>query len=368
MATVAPPPPSTTVIAPFEDVPGDATWVISGVAAEVANRLRASVVFVRVVLGILAYVLFWPVIVAYAVAALVVPHSKSRRPGWHNLVGLARLGLVLIAARLVLPGLSFENTGLFGEGPAVWIAFCGALLAGFVALITSGRSVAGYDEIRCRRMVIASIPAAVLALAVGVGIFIAPEIRWELVLEVGVFALGAALAVAALRGARNHEIAPAAVLALLALLLAFSSARLQGGVGDTRARPATLTSVRHAYGRAIGNVTLDLSALRGSVGRVTSVDASIGIGDLTVYLPDNAVGTVDVRVGTGSLAAVSFGSGGDHSGFDLHRVVPVRPSPGNGPIPVRSRLHVRLTAEVGRGCVTILQVPGESFSNGTGCL
>lgn len=368
MATVAPPPPSPTMMAPLEEATGDATWVISGVAAEVANRLRASVAFVRVVLVIVSYVWFWPVIVTYALAALLVPRAQRRRPGWLNLVALARLALVLIALRLVFPGLSLDKTGVFSEGPAVWIVFYGALLASFVALLTSGRSVAAYDEARCRRMVIAWVPSALLAVAVAGGMFIAPEVRWELVLGVGVFALGAALALGGWRGGRGHGLAPAAILALLAIVLAFSGARLDGGVGDTRARPETLASVRHAYRRAIGNVTLDLSRLRGSVGRVTSVDASVGIGDLVVYLPDNTEGTLDVRVGAGSVAVVSLGPYADRSGFDLHRVAAVRPWPGNAPIPVPSRFHVRLTAEVGRGCVTILQVPGQGFSNGTGCL
>jgi len=175
-ATVAPSPLPTTTEAPPA---GDITWLISGVAAELARRLRVSVGFVRVVLMIAAYAWLCQVMAVYAVAALLLPHGKSRRPGWRNLVGLSRVGIVVVGIELLSgpASLSFLSTGVFGQGPAVWIPFGGGMLAGMVALFTSGYAVTAYDEDRCRRIMIGWIPALLLAATIAVGMLVAPSVR-----------------------------------------------------------------------------------------------------------------------------------------------------------------------------------------------
>jgi phage shock protein PspC (stress-responsive transcriptional regulator) len=364
MATVAPPAADPGAAAPPAEPNDGDPWVLAGVASALARRLGASTQFIRAMLVMAGWFWFWPVIAVYAVAALLVPHAGRRRPGWQNLVGVSRIAVLLVMAAFISASLSFDNSGLFGEGPAVWIPFCGALLAGAIALFTSGRSAAQCGEARCREIVIGWIPAVVLTAAIAIGTLMAPAVRWELVLELGLVALGVALAVTGWRGAGGAGLVPAIILALIAVLLASSGARLQGGVGDTYARPAKLASLRHAYRRAIGDVTLDLRGLRGSRGNVT-VAASVGIGNLTIDLPNNAEGTINVSVGAGGLAGVSNVPNTFDSGFDLRQILPVHAL--GYQKPARVRLHLRLSAAVGRGCV-ILQVPGESFSSVTGCL
>lgn len=178
-------------------------------------------------------------------------------------------------------------------------------------------------------------------------------------LELGVVALGVLLAVTAWSGG-ERPIVPAVILAVLAIALASSGARLQGGVGDVYARPANLASLHGTYRRAIGDMTLDLGALRGSASSVTSVDASIGIGNLRIVVPAHADGSIEVRVGLGTLNPVE---GADRSGFDLLRVVHVFPV-GNPALRSRSRLQLRIQATVGRGCVLIDQ---QGFGGSESC-
>ena len=352
MATVAPPLPQAGASILAEDGSAGAPWVIAGVAAEIARRLRASANFIRVVLVIVSYVWPWVMVGIYAGAALLLPHGGRRRPGWRNLVGLSRVGIVVLAIRLTSGSLSLDTSG---TAPAVWLTLGGAVLAGLVALFTSGRVAAQYDEARCRRVVIGWLPALVLATAIGVGLFAAPAVRWELVLELGVSALGVLLVLGWPAG--DRPILPVVMLALPAILLASSGARLQGGVGDVHIRPASLTALHGSYSHAIGDTTLDLTALRGGIGRVTSITASVGIGNLTIVVPDNADGSVSVRVGLGGVEAANDPNlPFSELGFDVRRVVPVfalgYPRP-----PIASRLHLRIEADVGRGCVTITE-PG----------
>jgi hypothetical protein len=198
-------------------------------------------------------------------------------------------------------------------------------------------------------MVISWAPALLLAVTIGVGMSVAPTVRWELVLDLGVVSLGAATALAGRRGATAAAVVPTVLLAFVAILLVASGARLQGGTGTAVAAPRDPAALRNTYRLAAGSQTIDLRGLHGSAGGVAKLQASVGIGELTIAVPDNARGRVVVRIGAGALE--SFGN--PPSGFDLRRTIRIVPDaePGGA----RSRLSVDVVAEVGRGCVTILQ-------------
>jgi len=358
MATVAPERPRTSAPAPAAIPDRDVYWVVSGVAGELARRLRASATFIRVVVILAGVALGWPVIAAYAAAALLLPQGGRPLAGWRNLVALSRLGFLILMI-VSLQGLSLDKYGVFGQGPAVWVPFGAVLLAGAIALFGTGRWAGESDDERDRRLLIASLPALALAAAVGIGMLVAPAVRWELVLDLGLVAGGVVLAWSGRRDVREMPVIPYLALALLAVVLAASGARLEGGMGDTRAAPRDLAALRPVYRRAIGDETLDLSALRGP--GVVRVDASVGIGNLTITLPADADGSVDLRVGSGGWNADLTAS--PQSGFDLHRVLPVRPV---GRPARRPALRLRIRAEVGRGCLIIAR-SGDDYSSGGSC-
>jgi len=276
MATVAPAPSSSrqraSAAAPATVADGDVRWVVSGVAGELARRLHASVLFIRVLFVIVGFALIWPVIGVYGAAALLLPQGDRRLPGWRNVVGLSRLGFLLLGI-VALRGLSLDGSGVIGQGPSVWIPCGAAVLAGVTALFGTGRWAAESSDKRDRRLVIMSIPAVALAAIIAIGMIVVPAVRWELVLDLGLVALGVWLAWAARHDASALPVIPYLALALLAIVLAGSGARLQGGVGELRAAPRGLAPRHVAYRRAIGDETVDLSALRGA-GRTASVRAT----------------------------------------------------------------------------------------------
>ena len=71
-------------------------WLVGGVAAELGDRLEASVTFIRVLLFI-GMLLIPHALVLYAIAAFVVPHTDRRTPGWSNVIAVSRVGLFYLS-------------------------------------------------------------------------------------------------------------------------------------------------------------------------------------------------------------------------------------------------------------------------------
>ena len=264
MATAADIRPAERAAASQIDSREVSPWVVAGVAAELAVRLRASVGFIRVMLLVVGWAWFWPVLGVYASVALLLPRAGDRRLGWRNAVAVARIGAWLAVLSPLFGELSLDGSGLFGQGPSVWVPVGGAFLVGLAVLVMSGPSCPELDDAQARRIVVSLVPAAVLTVAIAVGILVAPGIRWELALDVGVLVLGAALALARWSAPSATPMAAAVLLAVLAIVLAASGARLQGGVGSTSARPRELTSLRRSYRRAVERVARPARAPRPS--------------------------------------------------------------------------------------------------------
>jgi phage shock protein PspC (stress-responsive transcriptional regulator) len=83
------------------------------------------------------------------------------------------------------------------------------------------------------------------------------------------------------------------ILLVLALVVAVSvDVPLRGGVGERHVQPAALTAVDTHYRRSVGELTVDLrdTAIADGVHRV---DATLGIGELRIRVPDGV--DLDVR-------------------------------------------------------------------------
>jgi hypothetical protein len=341
--------------APATSAPAAAEqWVIGGAATELATRLRASSGFIRLLIFFAVFIQPTAVLALYAATTLLLPHNGRRLPGWSNLVGMVRLGSVFAVSLLAS---IIGDQDVFSQGPAVWVPVGGVILVATVALLTSQRPQPGSSERGDRRFVLSAL--LVLGLAGGVALIadLAPAIRSERLLALGLVAIGCAVAVLGRRVDLAGVGVPAALLTYILILLTVSGAQLQGGIGDTYAAPTASSRLRPVYHRAIGNLTLDLTRLPGSNARLQRIAASVGIGELQIVLPYNASATIRVAIGSGNLNYGPF-----RGGFALRRTVHVRPQLQQYAHPKRVvPLRLAITARVGEGCV-IISDPGEQSS------
>ena len=311
-------------------------WVVSGVAAELAARLNASVVFIRVLM-VAAFLLApdRPITAAYVLAALLIPRGGARRPSWSALIAAARFGLLVLIVQVTsAAGMSLDV--VFRSGPERWIPLGGIELAALIALFAWRPAVGDLDEQRCRTWVLAGAAVALPPAAVAAGIVLAPDVRWDPILAAALIAVGAGVAVTRERAA----IVPAAALAGVTLTLATADGRLQGGVGDLALVPRQAEPITAR--RAIGDVVVDLSALPQATTAV-SIDASTGIGAIRVVVPNDARVDADVRIGRGRWGA--------DEGFESRRHVT---ETGRG-------MLVRVAADAGIGEVRLVRMNGNTI-------
>ena len=159
---------------------------------------------------------------------------------------------------------------------------------------------------------------------------------------------------AALRAATAAPGGAARVWALVAFFLGFllcaviaavsvtlgSGSSLRGGVGASGFAPATASAVAQQYRLGAGNLDVDLSAVKFPA-RGKTVDVSVGLGHLTVEVPDNAVVNVDAHAGVGQVDV--FG----HSGRDVQVQWAPRGAGGS------TAPHLTLDAHVGVGYLQV---------------
>jgi hypothetical protein len=136
------------------------------------------------------------------------------------------------------------------------------------------------------------------------------------------------------------------VVAFAVLVAAFSALALaaqipfSGGVGDRTERPLGVAALDDDYELAVGDLTVDLRALRLPPGR-TEVDARVGIGELEVIVPRGVALEATGRARAGKVNVL----GREESGTQSRETVVT------GPAHARSVLVV--DARVGLGDVRI---------------
>ena len=317
----------------------------AGVAGGIADRLNASVGFVRVILFLAIVWVPWS-LEAYAVAALLIPPRGADRPDWDNLIGLARLGVLFGVPVLALAG--GINIGDSFDGPVGWwVAYLGLLAAGAVALLGADyRRERPRTRAEARAVVLATLPVAICAAGFAAAVWLAPDVRWERAAP-AVALVGAVTVVIATWRDRVGTVLPPAILAVAIVgLIAAADARLEGGVGDERVVPEPADGRPVVVRRAVGDLDLDLGKLtRG--GRDATVEASVGVGSLDVSLPRRTRVVVDARVGKGQINPFAVDADSTQ-GFDRRVVRRVRPRRGSSRIPT---IHVR--AAVGLGTIDL---------------
>jgi phage shock protein PspC (stress-responsive transcriptional regulator) len=144
------------------------------------------------------------------------------------------------------------------------------------------------------------------ATAVGGGVVIA-----SLVVLLGVGAVGGSLA--GRRWAR-WLVLPALVLAIPSGVVAAAGVDFKGGYGERDYRPAVAAALpAHGYELSAGRMWIDLRDLRLAPGTTTRVPIELGIGAVTVVVPDTVCVQADARAGTGYLDVL----GHEQGGFDV---------------------------------------------------
>jgi hypothetical protein len=152
------------------------------------------------------------------------------------------------------------------------------------------------------------------------------DISLAAVLPVALILVGLALVIGSRTG-RHSGLIVAGVI--LTVMLAFASTfdiKLEGGVGQRDFAPMTIAALEPEYRLAMGELTLDLSGLELPAG-TTRVEASVGMGQLVIRVPESA--TVRAHATAGAGQVVLFGE--ESNGVDAELSVS-RGGPGTLPI------------------------------------
>ncbi len=154
----------------------------------------------------------------------------------------------------------------------------------------------------------------------------AVDIPWRAVLPIALMGVGAVLIPLSWTGGHGGLITLGViitiVLSLGATVDAFEDAPLSGGFGDRTERPARLVDLDDPIRLAAGDLTVDLRDVDFPEG-TTSVEASVGIGQLTVVVPAGVAVDVRAKVTVGELVVLGRQEG---SGIDIDEAVVDRSS------------------------------------------
>ena len=168
------------------------------------------------------------------------------------------------------------------------------------------------------------------------------DVDLEVAFAAGVAIVGAAVAI----GAMTQRRVGGLVFLGLLLLAAFGAAAatpvsVSSGVGDKVERPLNADAVEPTYDLGVGSLDLDLRAVALPSG-TTSIDASVGVGELLITVPEGVALDVDLHAGVGEVDLL-----GDHDdGVDVHRTLTLAGSTAAAPV-------LQLEGDVGFGHVEV---------------
>lgn len=164
------------------------------------------------------------------------------------------------------------------------------------------------------------------------------DLGFEHYLALALTIVGAGLLVGSWWGRSAMLLVLGALLTPALLATSLVDVPLRGGAGEPTFRPSAWQELRPEYELGAGELTLDLSGL--DLGEAaTQLEASVGMGELTVIVPADVPLRVEGRVGAGSINL--FDAEREGLGVELVREI------GAGPP------RLRLLLEVGMGEITV---------------
>ena len=303
--------------------------VLAGVAAGLARYFGISPIVYRVAFAALV-LLGGSGVILYAAAWLIIPdeqrgesvveeaiHHHRDRPWLVIGVGLVGLGLVL----------GIAGGQLWTNPSRAWLP---ALAVGLAIVWWQRKDRAGrragppggattLEQLPPRRRwpVFSAVLGTVVAGAGVLGILQATgtvDVNWTVALAGGVVLVGIGIAIGAFFGGVGALAALGAVLASILVAVAAINVPLRGPVGHRTVHPASILQLHDTYRQAVGDLELDLQDVQLPPGR-TQVNASVGVGHLTVRVPQGVRVEVSSHV-TGGESRV-FGS--DDNGWNVNR-------------------------------------------------
>jgi predicted membrane protein len=142
------------------------------------------------------------------------------------------------------------------------------------------------------------------------------EFPWEVLLPAALILVGVALLVTA-RSAGGHGglVATGVVLSVVLLLGSAFDFPIGGGAGDRTYRPESAAALRSEYRLGVGEITLDLTELGGTIPPGERTRVRLGIGQVLVVVPEDL--TVAIRASAGLGSVVVFGA--EVGGLDVGR-------------------------------------------------
>jgi phage shock protein PspC (stress-responsive transcriptional regulator) len=168
------------------------------------------------------------------------------------------------------------------------------------------------------------------------------DVDLAVVLAAAVAAVGGAIAVGAMT---QRRVGGLVVLGLL-LLAAFGAAAMtpvsvSSGIGEKVERPLAVSSLQSSYELGVGELDLDLGSVTLRPG-TTSVDASVGVGQLLITVPEGVAVEVDAHAGVGEVNL--FGARDD--GIDAQRTITIPGSTPDAPV-------LDIEADIGFGYIEV---------------
>jgi phage shock protein PspC (stress-responsive transcriptional regulator) len=300
--------------------------VVAGVAAGLSSYFGISPIVYRVAFAALV-LLGGSGLILYAAAWLIIPDERRGVSVVEEAI-TKRRGTPLLALGVVLVGLGLVfgiAGGRYWSNPdRAWLP----LLAIGLAIVwwqlqendraarepgSAGSSPAGASASttlapsRRRFPVFLPVMGVIVAGAGILGILQATdavEVNWTLALAGGVVLIGLATAVGAFYGGVGGLAAAGAVLAAVLIAVATIDLPLHGPMGDRTVHPTTVHAVHDRYRQSIGKLRLDLGDVAFPQ-ETTEVHASVGVGNLEVIVPPDAIVQVHATVGAGD--ATIFG-------------------------------------------------------------
>lgn len=351
--------------------------MVGGVASGVAQWLRIDPVLVRVAFVVLA-VFGGSGLVLYAIGWLFIPEvgrdqsAAQRVLGDHQVVlwvaaivgGLLLLGLVGDA----LSGGPFPDNGPFGvilllaviavivvvvrrpdssdDGPVPGAA--GPVADRPVAEGTMTASAATPPPAPRERSLLGRLTISVLALVIGVLVALDFVGALDLTVTMGLAAalavVGAGLVVGGFVG-RSRGLIAWGVLLVLVLVPVSAFERSSFSFdrnGELYYRPPTVAAVHDSYTAGVGGIQLDLTKAD-PAGTMHDVAVQLGVGDVTLYVPEDVTIEVAATVGAGT---VQFPKGGSDGGTNVDQTYTH-----TGPADVGG---YRIDAQVGLGQIEVI--------------
>jgi phage shock protein PspC (stress-responsive transcriptional regulator) len=309
----------------------DGRW-LGGVSAGLGRYFDVNPLVYRIAFAALALA-GGTGLVLYLAAWLVIPHEDAEdsiaaeslrehrdRPWLLLGVGLLGLGAVLVLSEASIwpgPGNVWLAATLAGAAIVWWHVAGKGIGQGAQASPVEPRS-------RARRPSLLLPVAGLLLAAAGfvglLDVLGAFDVDGRIAFALATGLVGAAVVGGALTGRRVGGL----VLLGAVLLVGFAAAALSpvsvsSGIGERDVHPLTAAELRPSYDLGIGELTVDLGAVRLEPGR-TKVEVRLGIGELVVVVPEGAALEIDAHAGAGNIEVL--GRTDDGAGADTRVVVP----------------------------------------------